>query len=370
MPDPQPDTTATTHDGSPDSWGATYRLSLGTWEDFTARIERLIQDLLVDHQIDVVRLESRTKTVESFVGKLRRKESKYPKPLDQVTDLAGVRVVTYYIGDVDRVVECLLDEFKVIPEHSRGTITESDPDRFGYQSTQYVVRLAPKRAALPEWEQFGDRCVEIQVRTALQHAWAAIDHKLDYKAEREVPRHLKRRLSRLSALLEIADEAFASLRDATEDLDAEYASEVAKGHLELELNTASLDAYLTANDYIEIFTQLALSAGWSDAGERDQSSEEGDKRDLLFAAELTGLSTVKELDAVLREARQTWGETALSAIRAQDSVDAIYAQPYDILTQLVLYGRRAAPEVVEQFGYYREIQEALDGAIASAGPAT
>jgi putative GTP pyrophosphokinase len=63
-------------------------------------------------------------------------------------------------------------------------------------------------------KQYADIRAEIQVRTALQHAWSAVHHKLEYKSSTEAPPELRRRLFRLSALFELADEQFSELRDA------------------------------------------------------------------------------------------------------------------------------------------------------------
>jgi trimethylamine:corrinoid methyltransferase-like protein len=52
---------------------------------------------------------------------------------------------------------------------------------------------------------------EVHVRTVLQHAWAAISHSLQYKKEDDVPAALRRRLNRLAALLELADQEFTTL---------------------------------------------------------------------------------------------------------------------------------------------------------------
>jgi hypothetical protein len=60
----------------------------------------------------------------------------------------------------------------------------------------------------------------VQVRTVLQHAWASISHALQYKQEDDIPRALRRRLARISALLEVADEEFAELNREHNQLQA------------------------------------------------------------------------------------------------------------------------------------------------------
>lgn len=47
----------------------------------------------------------------------------------------------------------------------------------------------------------------------LMHTWSAISHKLLYKKVSDVPAQLRRKLNRLSALIELADEQFDSIKD-------------------------------------------------------------------------------------------------------------------------------------------------------------
>jgi putative GTP pyrophosphokinase len=350
---------------TPEDWGAEYRRDLGSWEDFTARVERLVRDLLDREGLEVVQIESRTKEVESFVGKLKRKNSKYAEPLREVTDLAGVRVITYYLEDVERVVDCLKHGFDVVAEHSRGSISAIDPDRFGYRSDQYVMRVSKERRQLPEWQQFGAHSVEVQVRTALQHAWSAIDHKLNYKTAREVPRHLKRRLSRLSALLELGDEQFSSLRDATNDLDAEYSREIEKGRLDLDVDLASLDAYLTVTGIGDRWVAAALEAGYVPAADNPKQLAK-DRSDLLLVLQRLGVKTIKKLDDILQQAERDWGATVLARVNTR-SQELGFSPPltvnaYEAVTQLVLVGRRADPKTTAV--YHDAIAAAMNEIIA------
>ena len=83
-------------------------------------------------------------------------------------------------------------------------------DTFGYLSLHYICSL-PKDAGYPD--ELCSKRFEIQIRTILQHAWAAINHDLGYKSEFGVPRAVTREFARLAGLLEIADDEFVRTRD-------------------------------------------------------------------------------------------------------------------------------------------------------------
>ena len=83
-------------------------------------------------------------------------------------------------------------EFDIDWAYSSRRGEDDPPDRFGYRSDHYIVRT-------PADERFAGLSAEIQVRTVMQHAWAAVDHRIRYKAD-DLPRDLSRRLFRLNAL--------------------------------------------------------------------------------------------------------------------------------------------------------------------------
>ena len=57
--------------------------------------------------IALSQIESRTKTVKSFIEKVTSK-GKYANPLEEMTDLVGLRVIVYYPDDV-RAVGTLIE---------------------------------------------------------------------------------------------------------------------------------------------------------------------------------------------------------------------------------------------------------------------
>ncbi|MCK4392178.1 hypothetical protein KAX17_04670, partial [Candidatus Bipolaricaulota bacterium] len=164
------------------------------FRDFADRIHALIEELVKSEGIPVAQVEDRAKSPESLAGKLQRKP--YRDPFSEIKDLAGVRVVTYYHDDVQHVADVIRREFDVDDEHSSNKLQELAVDEFGYRSFHLVCALQAPRDALPEWQQFAGLAVEIQVRSVLQHAWAAISHKLDYKVASQAPAELRRQLFR------------------------------------------------------------------------------------------------------------------------------------------------------------------------------
>lgn len=181
------------------------------YREFTGRIAQLLERLLQEKDIAVHAVESRVKSIESFRDKASLPEKEYADPLREITDLAGLRIIVYRLQDIDRIAQLIEEEFEVLKRASAGDDTACEPDRFGYRSVHLDVRLHRKRAELMEWSGMEDLCAEVQVRTVLQHAWAAVSHAVEYKRGGGLTDAARHRLVRLAGMLEIADEEFSSI---------------------------------------------------------------------------------------------------------------------------------------------------------------
>ncbi|MDY5731073.1 MAG: GTP pyrophosphokinase family protein [Eubacteriales bacterium] len=121
-------------------------------------------------------IESRVKDILSIAQKLQRKgfEISMDAAIENLTDIAGVRVVCAYIEDVYRIAELLkqANELKVIRE--RDYI--KNPKDNGYRSLHYII-LIPAFIG-------GEKikvALELQIRTIAMDFWASLDHRLRYK---------------------------------------------------------------------------------------------------------------------------------------------------------------------------------------------
>jgi ppGpp synthetase/RelA/SpoT-type nucleotidyltranferase len=165
--------------------------------------------------------EWRAKTVESFDKKCRKLDDdgqlRYPSPNEQLTDLAGVRVIVFLRDNVDIVCNEIGVLFNVVESEDVGDRVYRK-GKFGYQSKHLLIRLGDDRKNLRENKLIKDLICEVQVRTLLQHAWAEMEHDIQYKSEIDVPLDLNKRFSALAGLLEIADREFASIQRDSEAL--------------------------------------------------------------------------------------------------------------------------------------------------------
>jgi putative GTP pyrophosphokinase len=280
----------------PEEWGERYSREREKYTSLATELSGLLQRLCEVAEIDVSQIEARAKDVPSFVEKITRKRDKYGDPLHDMTDLVGLRVITYYREDVSRVGDVIRKNFDVDAANSVDKAEELAPDRFGYTSVHFVATLGERRSRLEEWHRYKGIRFEIQVRTVLQHAWAAVNHKLSYKSVNEAPAELRRRLFRLSALFELADEQFSSIRDQRSTISTGYAHDVARGNTEqLPLDLHSLIAYLESAPQVQELARMAAERGMPQ--EHVNSAElDRDRRDLLKVLEAAGFDTIADVD--------------------------------------------------------------------------
>ncbi len=197
-----------------------------------------LRNYLSEAGVWVAAVESRVKTESSLVGKLELKGAKY-NSLADITDILGLRVITFYPDDVDKVASAIERLYEVDWENSVDKRKLLDIDSFGYLSLHYVCRIPdmPYR-------------MEIQMRTLLQHAWANMYHDTGYKSGVEIPKQYIRNLNRLAGMLELADEQFSQIRLKLTDYRRRMQALVASGKLDdAQIDGATFRSYLELDPF-------------------------------------------------------------------------------------------------------------------------
>ena len=201
-------------------------------------VQHQLVRLCTEHHVVFQSVGYRVKDLPSLRVKLSEQGTE-PR-LDEVHDLLGVRVVTYFPDAVDRVGEIVAGTFTVDEANSTDKRKLLEPDRFGYLSLHYVVNLRASQQQVRATEEVASRKFEIQIRSLVQHAWAEIEHDLGYKSRTAVPREIRRRFSRLAGLLEVADDEFSCLRDDVWKRRAEIGASVADGTAEVDADSVAV----------------------------------------------------------------------------------------------------------------------------------
>lgn len=220
-----------------------------SYERLLEYIKATIKSLLNDKKIQFHEIEGRIKDRESLKEKIVIKD-KYTT-LSEITDICGIRIITFFSDDVDKIANLLEQEFNLDKENSIDKRKSQDPTKFGYVSLHYILQLDGSRAELSENSVFKELKFEVQIRTILQHAWAEIEHDFGYKTESEVPEKIRRRFSRLAGLIELADNEFMEIKRTEKDYFNEVEAEIGNQSQRTQIDSVSISALLDSDSFMK-----------------------------------------------------------------------------------------------------------------------
>lgn len=206
-----------------DKW---FKKSRSTYELISGQVRDRLE-LAIEPQI-VHDIQCRAKALEKFSEKARKindhDENKYSDPINEIEDLAAVRVIVFLREHVKEVCDKIEELYETRDEGEIGP-RSSDETRFGYESRHLVIHL-DKRTYFGKRQRPARVSCEIQVRTILQHAWAEMEHDIGYKSDQDIPPELRRRFSALAGLLEIADTEFSRIQNDSINLRSRVKKEL------------------------------------------------------------------------------------------------------------------------------------------------
>ena len=236
---------------------AQYRSFLPVFTRMADVIPERLKGFFADAGIIVAAVEHRVKTEGSLAGKLMLKGGKY-KDIFDITDLVGIRVITFYIDDVDKVASVLERLFEIDWANSIDKRKAHEIDSFGYLSLHYICRIPESAYSDPEHQELNKIRFEVQMRTVLQHAWANMNHDTGYKSGVEIPKVYLRNLSRLAGMLELVDDEFSRIRRELTDYRRNVQKLVASGNLEeVLLDGDSFKSYLNIGPFDRLSKRIA-----------------------------------------------------------------------------------------------------------------
>ena len=179
-------------------------------------------------------VKGRVKEYDECLSRFNRKYLPHLKSMDHdfvisnyISDLIGIRVVCFYSDEIYQIRRHLRKFFKEIEITDKTGSLEKTDDKFGYRSLHLQLVLKGNLKEIPDAEKFLKIKMELQIRTVIQDAWSVLDHKIKYK--KSIPLSLKRRINRLSALFEIADDEFLNVKTEIENEEQKISQRLKKG---------------------------------------------------------------------------------------------------------------------------------------------
>lgn len=156
-------------------------------------------------------IQFRLKSFESTVDKCIRKREKYgggevsiAMIRKNVSDVAGIRIITPFRDDIYSVVEELKRQPRINITEETDYVKEPKPN--GYQSFHAVANVEIYHDGISKLVP-----VEIQIRDKAMEAWSSIEHIIQYKNPNP-SEEIRSRMAHISEMLSAFDTSAIELR--------------------------------------------------------------------------------------------------------------------------------------------------------------
>ena len=183
-------------------------------KEVQTKLEILDDEFQMKHRRNPIHhIESRLKSIQSIMGKLKRKQFSISmhSAVENLKDIAGIRVICSYVEDVYTVARLLTTQDDVKLVEMRDYIQNPKPN--GYRSLHLIVEI-------PVFLQEGRIMVpvEVQLRTIAMDFWASLEHNLRYKAAGHVPEDICQELHEVGQDIAKLDVKMQSIHDRIDEL--------------------------------------------------------------------------------------------------------------------------------------------------------
>lgn len=195
---------------------------LNHWEDFLAPYKQAVEELkiklkgmrsqfeLENNHSPIEFVTGRVKPVASILDKANQKHIALDYLVEEMQDIAGLRMMCQFVDDIEVVVRLLRqrNDFRIVEE--RDYITNKKPS--GYRSYHVVIEYPVETIQ-------GEKKIlaEIQIRTLAMNFWATIEHSVNYKYQGEFPEAINKRLKRAAEAAFQLDEEMSQIREEIQE---------------------------------------------------------------------------------------------------------------------------------------------------------
>lgn len=231
-------------------------MAIQNWKDFLTPYDQAVSELKV--KLRSIRKEFRRKNeyspIEFVTGRVKEvssileKTNKYSIPVDRIQyemeDIAGIRIMCQFVDDIDTVVNIIRNRKDMQVLYEKDYVSNVKPS--GYRSYHVVIRYPINMA-----DGQKDILAEFQIRTLAMNFWATIEHSLNYKYKKNLPKDIQFKLKRAADAAFTLDEEMLEIKDEIKDAQTlfEVKSDIISTIMNSILNLISIGKVAEASRY-------------------------------------------------------------------------------------------------------------------------
>lgn len=181
--------------------------------EVTTKLEILNDELSIDNKKNPIQfITSRIKKPLSIVKKLQKLEKNltFDSIINNLNDVAGIRVTCSFIDDVYKIAEMLVRQDDIILIEVRDYIKTPKPN--GYRSYHLIIEVPVFFSDKKQMVR-----VEIQLRTVAMDFWASLEHQIKYKKGLEGVQDIENELKECAETIAQTDMKMMDIRNRIEE---------------------------------------------------------------------------------------------------------------------------------------------------------
>ena len=199
-------------------------MEIQLWREILAPYSQTVDELLIkfNHIIadyknasmysPIEAVTGRVKTISSILDKLQKKNIPMDQIVEEMDDIAGIRIMCQFVEDIYKVVEIIRSREDMEVREEKDYISNFKAS--GYRSYHMIINYKVNTI-------HGNKTIqaEIQIRTLAMNFWATIEHSLQYKYKKNIPDHVRGKLLNAANATVALDHEMSQVRD--EIIDAQ-----------------------------------------------------------------------------------------------------------------------------------------------------
>lgn len=156
-----------------------YNQLMGLYSQAIEEVKKEIIELQENCEIE--HIKTRIKTPESIINKLKKRNCSltYKNMVNNINDIAGIRIVTKTENDVYKIRDRLEQNTNISILKEKDYI--KDPKKSGYSSLHLITEVPIDTKKQRVYVK-----TEIQIRTAAMDMWSNLEHEIKYKSKSSI----------------------------------------------------------------------------------------------------------------------------------------------------------------------------------------